>query len=458
MATDLELAVATLLVKKAQHDLYMDYYQGDQPLIYSRDKLRDIFKNLDANFTENWCAVVIDSELDRIQLQRITVAENDAATNKLDDILKSSRLLIESKAVHKTAIVTGEAYVIAWKDEAVEGQISKPEAYYNDPRNTHIFYYADKPHVKRFACKWWLGDDQYRYLTLYYSDRLEYYRSSRKIKSNETVSVETYPKTFLPYSEKGQAVVDNPYDIPVFHFRRDQERIISELKNIVPIQDAINKLNADEMIAAEFGAFPQRWTISQGDPGVLLTGPGKIWNIPAGEGDGQSTSVGQFPATDLTNYINAIEKKTTAIAIISRTPKHYFYAQGGAPSGEALIALEAPLNKKTQSHIDGFIPTWSEVAAFMLRLDGVEVDDNAVIPHFDKPETVQPYTQALIRKENTQAGIPLIWQLRQEGYTDEEIAQLEADQAAVQKQERDTLAQAMVDQQRNFDQGNNQGE
>lgn len=451
MATDLELAVTTLLIKKERYDRYFDYYKGDQPLLYTRDKLRDIFKNLDANFTENWCAVVVDSTTDRIQLRRITVAKNDKATARLDTLLTSSNLLIESKSVHKAAVVVGESYVIVWKDD----DATEPEGYYQDPRNVHIFYEPAKPRVKRFACKWWLGEDRYRYLTLYYPDRLEYYRSNRKVRSTEVVSAETYPKTFERYDENAE----NPYgEIPVFHFRRDPEEITSELKNIVPIQDAVNKLNADMMIAAEFGAFPQRWTISQGDPGVLMTGPGKIWNIPAGEGEGQNTSVGQFPATDLSNYISAIDKKTAAIAIISRTPKHYFYAQGGDPSGEALIALEAPLNKKTQSYIDIFIAPWSELARFMLKLDGIAVDDNAVIPHFDKPETVQPYTQALIRKENVQAGIPLMWQLRQEGYTDEELAQLEEDQKAAQAAQRESLAAVMVERQRQFDQNGDEEE
>lgn len=456
MATDLELAVATLLVKKERYDKYFDYYDNDQPLIYSRDKLRDMFKNLDANFTENWTAVVVDSLHDRITLQRITIANSDEMTKRLDELMKASELASEADDVHLATIVTGEAYVIVWKD-GEEG--SQPEFYYNDPRITHIFYDASKPRTKRFACKWWVGDDGYRYLTLYYPDRLEYYHSSKKEEAGAaSVSADDYHKSFEKLSgAEGQA--DNPYgEIPVFHFRRSRRKTISELKNVLSIQDSLNKLVADMMIAAEFGAFPQRWTISQGDPGVLLNAPNKIWNIPASDGDGQPTSVGQFPATDLANYLNAIEKKAATIGIISRTPKHYFFALGGNPSGEALIAQEAPLNKKAQKYIDRFVTPWSDVAGFMLKLDDVIVDSNAIIPHFDKPETVQPYTQALIRKENIQAGIPLVWQLRQEGYTDEEIAQLQADQADVQKQERATLAAAMTEQQRRFDQGNTDGD
>jgi hypothetical protein len=235
---------------------------------------------------------------------------------------------------------------------------------------------------------------------------------------------------------------------------------MGELKNIIPIQDGVNKLISDMMVSAEFGAFPQRWVISQGDPGQLQNAPNKVWAFPAGDEGGQQTSVGQFAATDLKNFLDAIEKKTTTIGIISRTPKHYFFTQGGDPSGESLIAMEAPLNRKAQKYIDGLTTPWSELGRFLLKLDGTEVDDNAVIPHFDKPETVQPLTGAEIRKKNVESGIPLITQLRSEGYTDEELEQLAKDQAAAAAQQRATLAQAMTDAQRTFDQNgsNDDGE
>jgi adenylate cyclase len=49
--------------------------------------------------------------------------------------------------------------------------------------------------------------------------------------------------------------------------------------------------------------------------------------------------------TTLANALTAIDKMASTIAIITRTPKHYFYSQGGDPSSEALIAMEAPLNQ-----------------------------------------------------------------------------------------------------------------
>lgn len=450
MTPDVELAVAMLLHKGPIYTRLWNYFEGVQPLVYSYERMRDIFPNITARWTQNWCAVVVDSVLDRIQLRRITVADNEALTERLDELLNTSELTLESEDAHTAALVTGESFIIAWPDET-----GQPEAYYNDPRNVHVFYHADKPREKRFAAKWWIGDDDHRYLTLYYPERLEYYRSTNKVQHVGNGGVLSTNEVTNGKSFVSLGAEMNPFGIvPVFHFRRERRAISSELQNIIEPQNAINKLLADMMIAAEFGAFPQRYIISQGDPGKFKNAPNQVWDVPGSDGEGQPTSVGQFASTQLDNYLTAIDKWATSIAIISRTPKHYFFGQGGDPSGESLIAMEAPLNKKAQKYIDRFVATWSELAAFLLRVDGKgEIDDNAIVPVFDEPQTVQPYTQALIRKEAVQAGVPLMWQMEQEGYTEQEMDELRAAQQEVQAQQRATLAQAMTQAQRNFDQG-----
>lgn len=453
MITDLDLAVATLKAKATYYDRLFRYYDGHHPLVYSSERMTDIFSSLNARFTQNWCAVVIDSVIERIQLRRIMVADNEQATDRLDELLNASELTLESDDAHTAALVTGESYIVAWPDE----DTGQPEAYYNDPRTVHLFYEANRPRSKRFACKWWIGDDDYRYLTLYYPDRLEYYRSSNKVRSVGDGGVLSSNEVSNGKSFVSTGAEMNPFGVvPVFHFRRERRVIASELQNVIEPQDAVNKLLADMMISAEFGAFPQRYIISQGSPGVFKNSPNIIWDVPASDGEGQATSVGQFEATQLSNYLEAIDKWVTAIAIISRTPKHYFFGQGGDPSGESLIAMEAPLNHKAQKYIDRFVATWSELGAFLLRMDGAgDIDDNAIVPVFDKPETVQPYTQALIRKESVQAGIPLMWQMGQEGYTEQELADLEEARGKEAAQQRATLAAAMTDAQRNFDQNGN---
>jgi hypothetical protein len=246
----------------------------------------------------------------------------------------------------------------------------------------------------------------------------------------------------------------NPFSIvPVFHFRRDRREIQSEFANALPLQDAVNKLLADMMVAAEYGAFRQRYIISQGDPGVMKNSPNEIWMLQSGDGAGQGTQVGEFSATDLSNYLAAMDKLASSIATITRTPKHYFLATGGDPSGEALMTMESPLVKKATRYIARFTPTWKALASFLLALDGSAIPPASITPIYDAPETIQPKTAADIRKVNVESGIPIVTILRNEGWTQEQLDVLAEDKQAEQSAGTAGLAQALLAKQRSFDQG-----
>ncbi len=447
MITDLQRAFDTLTAKSAVFTKLWAYYEGNQPLVYTNDRLREVFQYINARFSENWCAVVIDSERERIRLKEFSLPQMEQAApeplmpgelanvpqeqpqqsaenpieRRLNDLFRDTELNLDADDVHLAALVCGESYVFAWKDEA------GVEAYYHDPRMAHVFYDPEHPRQKLFAAKWWVGeDDERRYLNLYYADRIEYYASTQKAFAFST----------WKGLKEAKPPEDNPFNkVPVFHFRTDRRKTTSRLDNVIEPQNVINKLLSDMMVAAEFGAFRQRYVISAAGIQTLKNAPNEIWDLPAGDGPGQQTSAGEFSATDLSNYLGAMDKTSTAIGVISRTPKHYFYAQGGDPSGEALIAMESPLNKKAQSAIDRFAPTWAELASFLLELDGTEgVQKSDITPIYDEPATVQPRTEAEIRQMDVATGIPLITTLRRSGWTESEIEQMQEDKADAQAQ------------------------
>ena len=438
MATDLELAYNALQGKQKAYDRLWGYYDGDQPLVYSAQRLAELFRNVNARFTENWCAVVVDSVMDRLNLGRFQVADDERATDLLNDTWLRTEMGLDSDDAHLAALVTGESFVIVWREDGGDLQ-----AYYNDPRMCHIEYDPENPRQKLWAAKWWRVGPQWR-LTLYYPEQLQYYYSTD----------EYLTAGYNAFKPMPDPIAVNPFgQIPVFHLRTERRVVKGELgESITDLQDAVNKLLSDMMIAAEFAALPQRYVISQMDPGQLKNAPNEIWMFPAGDGTGQPTAAGQFAAADLTNFGTQIDKLSTAIGIISRTPRHYFYAQGGDPSGEALIAMESPLNKKVGKRIERFTATWQKVAAFMLSLQGLDVDPMQVTPIFDVVETVQPMTESQIREGNVRAGIPLTTTLRREGWTDAELEQMAEDRAAEQLAQAD-LARAYLDQaRRQFDQ------
>lgn len=426
---DAASAYKHITAKRPEYDALWDYYIGDHDLKYSTDRLDQVFQNLNTRFIQNWCSVVIDAAMDRLNLARWQVGESDEASGALNALHVSTELNLDSDDAHLGALVFGEAMIHCWRDEG--GPV---EAYYIDPRWAHIEYDPAKPRNKLWAAKLWTADNRYREI-VYYPDRLEYYVTNKEI--DQITSATEMAKTFVPADPMTwaevpyeNAIAENPYDtVPIFHLRRDRLTVQSELANVLGPQDAINKLLADMMVTAEFAAFPQRWIITDAETRDLKNSPYEIWSIPASEGMGQQTTVGQFPAANLGVYLEAMDKLAYSIAIITRTPKHYFFAQGGVPSGEALIAMEAPLNKKCSRYIERFTAVWRRVGAFMLRLAGTEVTPLEVTPLFDRPETVQPRTRAEIRQINASAGVPITTTLRvEEGWSDSQIDAMLDDQ------------------------------
>lgn len=442
--SDLQAALAELVSKKRRYDLLWRYYDGDQPLVYSSEKLKEIFSGLNAQFTENWCGVVVDSVLDRLELRTPAVSDNEDVSVELADLWEATGLVDDELAIHEDVAVTGESFVIAWPDEQ-----ERTQAFHNDARLCHVEYDSENPRYMRYAAKWWTDPAGPIRMTLYYPDRLEYYVTKRAFKPGEVPDA----RAFEPWGE--EPVAANPFgQIPVFHFRSNRRRIKSQLAGVIEIQDMVNKMLADMMVAAEFGAFPQRYVISTAGIKGLENNPNAIWDLVASDQGSQATQAGQFAAASLDNYLNAINKLSSDIGVISRTPRHYFYAQGGDPSGEALIAMEAPLTKKVERLQATLLPTWRDLSSFLLALGGVVVPSQAIVVDYAETATVQPRTEAEIRKLAVEAGMPLRGYLRDyEGYTEADLEEFDADMQAERVAQRTYADAALTAAQADFDRG-----
>lgn len=436
-SSDVKTIYDAIGAKKQTLTRQIGYYEGNQPTVYLTQRLREIFRGVDMVFTENWCSVVVDACKDRINLSGFQIKDARVQT-LLDEAWGENEMGIEADDIHETALVCGEAYLIVWPNE----ETGETEAYYNDPRMVEIIYSPLNPRRKLFAGKMWAAEDGTGRMTLYYSDHLEYYGTQQKI---EEVSAAT---AFLPLLAEGQIWPTNEYGVvPVFCFKPNRNRQ-SDLVNVVPIQNGVNKLLSDMMVAAEYGAFRQRWVITNADmQGKVSSQPGEMLQIPPGDGQEQDVSVGEFNITDLDNYLKAIDNLSNAIGKVTGTPRHYFFTQGGDPSGEALIAMEAPLNKKAQGRIERFSAVWQEVAVFIAQIGGMQVKKMDVTPIFDEPETIQPKTQAEIIKLQTDAGIPLVTALREAGWSDAQIEKMKKDEKE-DKAASTSMAQVILEQQR----------
>lgn len=441
--SDLKRAVETLKEKRKVYDKLWQYYDGLHPLVYSNDRLKEVFQSINAKFRQNWCGVVVDSVVERLEFKQFDVANDEAATNTLNRWWEISGMELDADDVELCAIVTGEAFVMVWPGE--EGEL---EAFYNDSRLVHIFYEEDNPRRMRYAAKWWAAADGKARLTLYYPDRLEYYVSTEKA---EDVKGADDFGTYLTNPDDPESFrAKNPRGMDIFfHFRRERRAIKSELgPAVLDTQDAVNKLFADMMVAAEFGAFKQRYIISQADVGVLKNAPNEIWDLPAGDGLSQPTTVGEFAETGLSNFMDQMERLAASIGKQTRTPLYYFdLGKRADPSGETLAAMDAPLVKKCEKYIKRFQREWERLARVVAADIGATLDSPVRAVYAD-PRTMQPKTEAETRKANVEAGIPLRTNLRREGWTPQELGQMDVDKQAEAEAQQQNMAVALLNAQR----------
>ena len=195
--------------------------------------------------------------------------------------------------------------------------------------------------------------------------------------------------------------------VPVVRFSRNfQGR--SRLDDAIPIQDRINKLTADKIVAAEFGAFPQRWALTHDEPPdrALRAGPGAVWTFaptsvdpePGGAREPATTSVGQFPTTQLGNYDSTIQREVEAFFTLAELPRHLLVSPTGLLTGEAIKADEGPMVAAVRGWIKAFTAAWKQV----MDLAGATVDDVA----WQSVEVHNEMTQAEVYVALTQGGFP----------------------------------------------------
>ena len=421
--TDVKLAFDTIKRKLTYYDELHRYYAGFHPLRYSTKKLKEVFKSINTYFAENWLGVIVDAVIDRLVLNGFDISENDNASKTLNDLWRDFNIGLIAEDVHESTAIVSEGFIIAMNVIDIETEQEELDIYFNDARMCHMFYYRDQPNKKRVAAKVYFDDEQYFNLVLYYRDHFEYYRSKTTLKDGQ------WPaswKSLQPDPDGDWE--DNPFTtLPVFHWSTSKTTRKRDMgPSEISMQDAINKLLSDMMVSSDFNSFVQRVIISKADPGNMPNTPNANWGIPASD-EGQAASVTELGGRPLDPYLNAIDKLATSLAIISRTPKHYFFSQGGDPSGEALIAMEAPLNKKVKKRQQRYSVEWQAFVQFLLELNGVEIERNQIVALWEPAETIQPRTTAEIIQILVSTGVPLITALRRQGWTNNDIQQLQDD-------------------------------
>ena len=230
-----------------------------------------------------------------------------------------------------------------------------------------------------------------------------------------------------------------PLGVPLVHFRNRPmggDFGQSEIINVIPMQDLLNKTLIDLTMILDTLAFPQRYTLNVNHGASRLDIlPGSVTEFHS-EYDGGS--VGQWNAASVDGPLRAIEALVQHIAGTTRTPQHLFQIMGGTPSGEALKTAESGLVQKARQRMVNFGNSWEDCLMMAWRIQRAfsggssvsEIAEGGIKTTWDDPETRNEQAHLETLKAKVELGVTKhqIW--RELGYTQGQIDAMDEDGTA----------------------------
>ncbi|CAB4604743.1 unannotated protein [freshwater metagenome] len=361
---------------------------------------------------DNWCQLVVSAVEERLDVEGFRVGQETAADTRAWEIWQANRLDEDSQIAHTEALKLGEAHAIVWRPQPDQMPVITIE----HPMHVCVELDPANRSNRLAAVKAWRDEDEGQCATVYLPDGIYKLRRGKKGWEQREVPGEPYP---IP-NEWGVVPV-----VPIPNRPGLLDETVSEIENVLSKQDMINKLMADMIVAAEYGAFRQRWAtgieIPKGADGRetedFASAVDRLWHVPAPD-----AKFGEFNQTDLGIYVKAIEMLVQHIASQTATPPHYLLSTGQMPSGESLRAAEAPLVAKARRKQRVFGGGWEEVMRLALRMDGRDLDGVQIATVWADPETrtESEHVDAVMKMQALGVPQEMLWELLR--FTPQEIA------------------------------------
>jgi hypothetical protein len=409
--------------KNLTYNSYQTYIDGYQPLALATERYASTFGRLFENFSYNRCEAVVDAHADRLQVAGFG-ADDEVISQRAMDLWDANHMDVREGHIESDAFGLGDSYVIVEKHP----ERNQTYMWVQNPNTVRVHYADDVPGMVDLASKTWKNDDGYQRLNMYYAGRIEKYISrQRAITAMPNAgSFERYDSADGPW-EFALAV---PGIVPVFPFHnngRTNGYGRSELRNVLPLQDALNKAMTDLFVASEFAAWPQRVLIgvepaAEGDQTLnrYTAGIDRILTLFAPD-----AKIGEFSAANIAQYIAIIEYVDQSIARTARIPAHYLNGISGNISGRALRAAEVYWVKKLQDRQKAFSVPIAEAVSYGLALDGLNVEPGKLRVNWDSVTAMTEDDQmdlAVMKKRELEMSLETV--LRELGYEPDQITQI----------------------------------
>lgn len=426
------------------YGLVQAYDRGNHRLLFATEKYRNTFGDLFREFADNLCDDVLDSMVNRIQIMGWS-SEDTALAQQVTDWWTTVKGEARASTVHRNALREGDGFAMLQQNP--QGQV---RLFRQHPAQMAVQYDTEDPDVLAVAAKVWRDGKRYR-LNVIHPDRTERY-ASRGLSAGGGMPG---PKAFVPL-EPGdpdlvkaglESYVDPDSTLAdVFHFPSGTVSEYGEslLRDVIPLQDALNKAVADMLVAMEFAAYPQRWATGvqvERDPvtgkelSPFQAGEGRVWRVGS-----KDAEFGQFDPAAMEGFLQVQASFRAEIARKGKMPLHAAAMQQGTPpTGVALLVAEGETVKFGKDRTRDWGTEWRRLGARAMSLTlATQVDPEDLDMEWAPVETrdEQALLEGLLIKRDLQ--VPTERLLVEAGYDPEDAAKWAGE--AMLEAEADALA------------------
>jgi hypothetical protein len=342
-----------IVARQQWTELYDAYYRGDHPLPWLPSQAVSEFRRILRMTRSNYMGLVIDATAERLAVEGFRLAGDDGADEDTWRIWQANNLDADADKGMLESLIHGSAYTLVQPNGT-----DTPDVWIEHPSQAIVAYEPGSNRRKKAAgLKLWVDDWTGNYCaTLFLPDWLYKFEAPQP---RSGVQPENLAWTERLVPGESWPARNTLGEVPFGELPNNPRLLtggVSELADVIDVQDRINKTIADRLITQDFGAFPQKWATGypEEDSQGNAVQPIDIGRDRIVATDIAETKFGQWDSAPLDPYSAAKREDVKDIASRTRTPAQYLLGEMSNVNGETLKASESGLVAKVRQRMRSF--------------------------------------------------------------------------------------------------------
>ncbi len=380
VASDVKRLCTTLDARFRKHVDIAKYVEGGSPLPAAvvKAKVTRAYRNLMGVSEAPWADLVCSSTADRLEVTGLMDDDKSAADHCWGH-WQDNAMDLESKIAHNSVLMDGRASALVWRQDGEDF----PTVSLDNSGTTIVEFDEGSRRNRKQALRRWMDEDDRPNVNLYRKDAI-YKLIGPK---NTSGFAGTQWEARL---DDAEWPLPNPYKVvPVVELGINRRLksghfpiAVGEYERVTGLIDRIHLLTFFGLVVAFWMGFPLRGVIGER---ILFDDENNPIPLFDAQASGQfqienpDAKIVQYEAADRENL--SIFNELAQLAMITKTPRHYFPMPGGWAnlSADAIRASEGSLHAKVTNHKATLGDGWEEVCRLMglMSKDSVELSPRA---------------------------------------------------------------------------------